>query len=1407
MREKLNVKAAIILLSSLAVMGGSYFAAHAYQTTRNMDALLGSADLAEKQNRPDRAAKFLGLYLNGTPDDLENRIRYAQLLDRLAQTPRARQRLIPLFEQILVRDPQRPAIRRRLADLQIEARQIDDALITLRELCQDFPEDGEIEFLMARCFEARKDFPEAADWYIKSAEHSPKRIDTYLRLARVLTKNMSMADEAWGWLQKMVDANPNSFQVYLARARFGKDEMRGTDQVEQKAAEDIEKALSLAPDETSVLLAAADVARQDALDRGRNHLLHLIKVHPDEPRAYEALAGIELSAQRPKEAETWLRRGLKVVPGHGNLLWNLANLLIKQGATDEARKLLGELAKTNVAAARTAYLQAMLQVQEGNLREGADRLEAIRPYLTDAPELLVQADVQLGQCYRGLGDSHRALPVFRRVIAQDPLNVPARLSIVSIFLDQDRLEAALEECSNLMHLPRPPAAGWPMLARLRILQNYRLPPAQREWEQVNICLENANKITANSLEVTLLRAEALVAQGKNEEAHRLLRTACEHNPRVADYWLAIAELAERDGKLDAAKQALSAAKKNAGDTVEVRLAEARYRVNRADDEALQALAKLSEGMERFPEADQARLLNGLAIAYVQLHAADQARKTWGRLVELQPKELSIRLWLFDLAREANDEDEMVEALHAIRQIEGPEGALGDYNQARYLIWQARLLEKRGKDGAPQLHQARGLLNQAGEMRSGWPRVPLALAEIDKLEGSPEREIDDLVKAVTLGERQLPVMRRAVELLYERHRYAEADLIIQRLPIETPVFGNLQRLAAQVSLESHDAPRALTFARKAVSTDSRDPKDHRWLAEILSAATAPLPAPEAEKEFRKAIDLDGADADSWVALVGYLARTGQAAEAEATIGQAREKLAKQDAQLALAQCYATINRLDKAKALYQTALAERPDDLAVLRSCADFFLRIGQLSSAERCLKKIIRVQTKNPVAVRQAQNLLAVVLASGGDYKKSREALSILGLLQDGPEVRQNGVVSVEDQRAQAVVLATQPDRRQQQKAIRILEELDQHQPLSDEDRFLLVQLYDRTGDDRKAADSMQRLLAAKAREPRYVVYQIRSLLNRGLLNDAELWFATLEKAAPKSIQTLELRARLLKAQGKESEAAARLTSQMSVQEPGQMLELARLFEELDFAPSAEPLYRRYAEHSKDPQGSLLLARYLGRINKLDEALNLCSQAWLTCPPEAVGNASLAVLHSAAVKDDRSLAVKRLLQAAIQKNPNSNGLLVCLADLEDLSGQHAQAVRLYREILKRDPYHPEALNNLAWLIAYHKGSEEESLRLVNQAMEQLGPIPELLDTRAVAYLGLEQADRALEDLNDAASSKSVDKKTMASIKFHLARALLMENKRQEATKAFQAAQQAGLKFEELHPYERDGWQELVAKAN
>jgi tetratricopeptide (TPR) repeat protein len=423
-------------------------------------------------------------------------------------------------------------------------------------------------------------------------------------------------------------------------------------------------------------------------------------------------------------------------------------------------------------------------------------------------------------------------------------------------------------------------------------------------------------------------------------------------------------------------------------------------------------------------------------------------------------------------------------------------------------------------------------------------------------------------------------------------------------------------------------------------------------------------------------------------------------------------------------------------------------------------------------------------------------VAVGGPQEASR-ALEILGLTSSASDSGPGD--DPQDLRTKAKILAAQPNRARRREAIAILEGLVGRKPVDPNDLYLLSALHESDGDWPKARERMEELLSLQGKSPAVLAYVIRALLRHNRTEEAAAYFARLESLAPAAPATIELKARILAARGKGQDAAELLTKFAEANE-ARLEPVALLLENLGQFGAAESLYRRFVERSRarQPKSVLSLARFLGRRGRIDDALELAEGAWATCPPEAVANASVVILHSDKQPAERSERVARRLEAAILAHPDKLSLEFDLANLRTLQGRYSDAEAILRRVAERDKKLDAPLNNLAWLLAIKEGPDaDQALALIDRAVALAGETPNLLDTRALARLAKGLPELAIRDLEDAIAAQPT-----APAYFHLARAYEAAGRRAEAALAMQKAKDLGMTAGDLHPLERPSFEKM-----
>ena len=1104
-KKRLNTRLLAWLLTGVAACGAGVQAWHTYQVKRHAGAWLRQARLAKEQGNWRQSANYLSRYLALEPADLDAQVEYALAIERGNPSAKARWQAMAILEHVLNRRREVHDVRRHVIRVAMGLGRYADARTHLAVLLKAAPEDGELQHLLAECLEAAGEYDEAATWYEKAIGHAPDQVTSYLRLADLLRYRLEDPERGREILDQLVARNDQSVPAHLCRARYAFSQ----GSVEQ-AVHDVRRARELAPLDLDVLLAAAALApAADSVGETRAYVKKGLETHPRSAELYRALADLELQGERPREAIGCLRRGLTFLPHHPVLLQSLADLLIQQGEVDEAGNLLGRLSRADDPAVRAGYWQARLQMGREQWQEAAKRLEAARMELGAFPEWAKATELALGQCYERLGVFDRQVAAYRRAALLDPASGPARMGLASALLAAGRVSEAVGEYWQAVKLVPVPKGAWTALGRALLVRNLRLPPHLRDWQEVEQVLDRAAQCPAEAVALSLLRADVLVARNQPESAREELEQAHRGQPERVELWIALAGLAEQQGRTAEALRLLDEAGRRFGDRADLYRARVRFWSRREGAEARHALADLGRALEGPLPPDQPAVIRELAEALTRCGEAAEAERLCTSLAERQPADLHAREVLIEWYWRFGDDAGLQRVVGEVRRIEGDGGALWRLGEAARLVLRVR----QGKSDG--LGPARLLLEEAARQRPDWPRVPLLQAAVSELERKPEQAIRDYQRALELGDRQPGMVQRLVQLLVEQRRFGEADRALRLLEERLPLSGPLIKQAAEVALANQDAARAWELARRAVPPSSRDYRDHVWFSRLAEATGHPA---EAKDRLHAALERCGDTPDLWLALVRHLAAAGRNQEAEAAMQQATERLGPERAALALAECQRILGRNEQASARYQAALEARPDDFTVLEKAGGHFLAIGKPEQAEPLLRKLLEADVAAPEGIRGwARRQLTLLLAGSGKDADYQEALRLVA-----PAGKRN--LPVEDQRVRARVLAKRPEH--QAEALRLLEASLPQQPLINEEQTTLAELYEAAGDRTRAREQWLNLLAAEGQNPLHLAHYIRCLLRWGEPGEAGRWLTQLELLEPGTPRTQSLRAQVRESLG-----------------------------------------------------------------------------------------------------------------------------------------------------------------------------------------------------------------------------------------------------------------------------------------
>lgn len=1069
-------KLALVLVGCILVGGLAVQATHTLQVRRHATAWLGQARQARAQDQTPRALQYYSLYLTHQPNDHDARAEQGLLLDAAAKSVKARRQAAEVLRNVLAHRPERHDVRARLVAAEMALGNFASARPHLALLLAAFPQSVAYEELQGRCLEAGGEFEQAAAAYERALEHDPKAVPVYVRLASVLHERLEDVGQAHKVLDRMVAANEQAVAARLARARFL---MRLGDSA--AAHQDVTAARRLGRHDSEVLLLATQLAApSDRSDLGHD-LQEALKVHSRDAGLYRALAQLEWQAGRHDEAEACLRRGLQALGNQPDLLNFLCEILVRRQALTEARMLSVTLRQAGDALGST-YWEAQILMVERRWLDAGRALESARGR-PEAWGWMPRLELALAECYAHMGNQERRIEACRRAVAGSPA---ARLALAEALRGAGRTADAQTEYHQVVRQAQAPLEAWLGLARTLLARNQQLPPERRSWNEIDDALERAAAQAPHTLAVALLHSEILAAKGQYAEAAAVLEQTRARDPRPPEVWLALAELAERQGRSAAALQLLTEGQRHVRATLPLQLARLRL-VARRGGRIGAAVRELEKGLTGLPPHEQSAACLALAEACRHSRELELAERLATQAAAGAPEDLRSRLVLLELCLESNQEEKHQRVLAQVRAIEGDGGT----------YWRAAAAARCIRIGDPAaLELSREHLAVVQQRRPQWPRLHVLLGQLDERQGRTDRACNSYLRAVELGERSPELCLRLLEQLHQRERDTEASYVVRVLEENGTLDGAALVLAAENALATGQSDRAVDWARRAAARPEAGAQV--WLAGILTSAGQ---AEEAEKVLRSATqrwpDVPGA----WAALVRHLAKQDR--------GQAEAILRDAKGDLVLAACHEALGEPERAAERLRTALKQTSVGIDAHVQAAAFYLRQQRPAEATPHLQRVGNMDS-NPAIASWARRELALIVAAGGSDAQRQQALGLLALNE------KDKVDPVADQRARARILAAREATLAE--AIRLLEASAGWQPLPAEERHLLAKLYRKTGDRAKARDLLARLAAGRGQQPRFVAEYIDMLLGEKELAEASRWLAILERLEPASPTVAKLK-------------------------------------------------------------------------------------------------------------------------------------------------------------------------------------------------------------------------------------------------------------------------------------------------
>lgn len=1396
---RVNVKLLVILVLVTGLVGVGAVVGHYVRKRVMAQNALAAGNAAIEAGDWVEATKQLKRYLSKYPDDQESLEVYAEA--QLKVRPRELANIaaaLGAYRRLLRQRPADPEICGILQQLYFGVRDYVETAHIARKRLEGAPDDAQAIMWLARSLAARGQDDEARPWLEKLIAMDPGNVKAYGLMSTLTMRedNVAAPQRALSWLDRAIASNPASAEARLLRSRFYRLVQKETD----AAREDLQAAIPLACDDPGVILArveesiALDVS--DGLEADLAWLeqvgeVALERFGLDSDRF--VLSRWMLFAQLARNKRDSDRCGAvadaaqkDLVGRHRTAFLPIAvELYVQAGRVDDAKRSLGQFAAD------------LGRIAERTSRQ-EDQLALLRA-------IVAQAD----------GRPYDVINLLEPLAIRDPDQTRFWQLLWRAYLDTDSNRRSLR--ALVQYVSRSPADMESILALAKGLKK------QRSWPAVLALAKRADRVSPGNVDAAVLRLEATLRgaggvvsdEARRETVEKLRALRAEH-PSRADVRVLQALLVRETGGDQEMIVELQSALAECDDALTPGLYLANYyRRTQQPELAIETYRRI---VERLPSESAPRL--ALAEFHRSAGNTSAARSTLAQgLMELTGQErYEVQLAMAKLEFSLGEETEGVDRLRSVSELHPSYVrvkmallATGKIQSAPEVA-QRLIDELREIEGETGLHwrveQAMQWL-RTGEWKQRQEEVAAMLGQCIRVDpdwGKPVavlatvyRQLGNVSQAESLCRgyleqhpRNMAITNILLQLLEGENRFSEAQQILERLPEQlrdsplarTHQVGVAMGLgdsdAAEAELESliekepNDVVARVLLAQWVYSNRKDVPRAMKLLDEaeamapsLTAIASTRISMLVAEGDHAEALSLANAMVERRKDYAAYRLRGGvHEAMGQADLSEGDylrlPELSKEvsEGYSVLARYYHKGGRLQDALAMWDAGLAKDPNNLAFRRQM------VASL------------INQDDPTARDRGRAVLAELLAVLPDDTGLLTAQAEL-LLQDGT------VASL----AQAEATLSQ---------------IVERDPRNVAVHLNLARLSYQRGDVNEALERLSRGLGSRPDDANLLLYraELEASINN-LTVARELAMAALERA-PDNLQALNLltdfairegayqharsfnqkvlasdsrnidaqiwRARLLAKGGDRSGAVASLESfveglgDQSNEEVILVLaslylasgELTKAGTKLDEAEAISPgnakvFHERLrwiaAQDRHDEIASLVAAR---RTGDRSDMVAMLSAGWVlvSSPKERHWREARALFDEVVAWSPQQVEAQRgVAQAAYRLGDND------------------AVANAYRQILVVDPYHRQALNDLAWILSNEKGEIDEALQLADKGVNRFPNDPHLLDTRAVILAGLGRNAEARADLEACLVLAENIPPTKARVLLHLGRLL------------------------------------------
>jgi tetratricopeptide (TPR) repeat protein len=567
-----------------------------------------------------------------------------------------------------------------------------------------------------------------------------------------------------------------------------------------------------------------------------------------------------------------------------------------------------------------------------------------------------------------------------------------------------------------------------------------------------------------------------------------------------------------------------------------------------------------------------------------------------------------------------------------------------------------------------------------------------------------------------------------------------------------------RIKGYLAMLEQRPEEAVSDFKRAHQLYPRDEKIVDGLMDALFRANQPAEAEQAGVDF---VAKDPAATDVYDALFRMYVAGHRLQDAENILTRKVTANPKENAYiLQLAAFYAGSHRTQEMDQAIHRFLSTAGGDTRAQMEVGDFYASIGNLEGALGQYRAGSSANNKDKLLY---ENRIARILLLQGKRKEGLDVLNeTLGKYPDDPEARALRAAllvgapgagkpgeGVQELRA---LLEKNPndlflkfllarglaESNNLGEARSRLQEIVKARPQFLDAHILLADIAFKRGDMLETVQQAEAALEVDPENLRARMLRGSALLKQGNLDQAASVLGSLSRQVPESVD-VQLQLAYVSLNRRNYAEAEAAFGKILEKHPTEWKAVAGLVD-VDLAQNRpEKAYARLEAELTRSHGSPAV-RYLmattalrnGKYNLAIENFRVLAEQ----TPNSI-DAQLQMENVFQLKGDVHNAIVTLQKAALvqPKDPRPSAMLPFLLEMENRAQEAKQVVR---RTLAQRPDDPDAMNNLAYLLAQTGDSLDEALKLARKAVAKAPNNPSYLDTLGYVYLKRDQDDEALD---------------------------------------------------------------------